>query len=107
MPRINSTDDVIEVTTKTTNVSLYFEVFAYPPLTSNPQLTVNNSYLSSKWHVIYKSPNMDRIIHFTSWSHFFIEITTEDFMQKDNGDYTVTVNNKCSSSNKTVTIIGK
>ena len=104
---VNGTDDTVEVTTESTKVSLFFEVVTNPPLISTPQLTVNNTKLPSKWQVTYRAPNMDHIIHFTSWSHFFVEITTEDFMQEDNGDYTLTVNNTCFSSNETVTIKGK
>ena len=103
---VNHTD-TFEVTTDTTTVSLYFEVYASPRLTSEPRLTVNNSDLSSKWKVIYKSLNMSRIIHYNSWSHFLIEITTEDFTEEDSGVYMLTVSNTCSSSNKTVTIKGK
>ena len=108
-PRISVVNhtDTFEVTTDTTKVSLYFEVVAYSPLTSEPRLTVNNSDLSSKWKIIYRSLNMNRIIHYTNWSHFLIEITTEDFKQEDSGIYTLTVSNTCSSSNKTVTIKGE
>ena len=108
-PRISVVNhtDTIDVTTDTTKVSLYFEIITYPPLSSEPRLTVNNSELSSKWKIIYRSLDMNRIIHYTSWSHFFIEITTEDFTQEDGGVYMLIVSNICSSSNKTVTIKGK
>ena len=103
---VNGTGDKVDVTTETTEVSLYFEVVANPPHISNPQLTVNNTNLPSKWQVTYRAPNMDHIVHFTSWSHFFVELT-EDFTLEDNGDYTLTVMNTCGSSNKTVTVKGK
>ena len=103
---VNITGETINITTETTKVSLYFEILTYPPLTSDPKLTVNDTDLSSKWKIIYRSVNMNRITHLTKWSHFFIEITTEDFMKEDNGDYTVFVNNTCSLSSKTVIIKG-
>ena len=106
---VNSTSsNTIEITTETRKVSLYFEVFTNPPLISTPQLTVNNSdQLSSKWKVVYRSPNMDHITDFAGLTHFFIEMATDGFTQKDCGDYTLTVNNTCSLSKKTVTIKGK
>ena len=88
-------------------MSLYFEIFASPRLTLEPQLTVNDSDLSPKWKIIYKSLNMNRIIHYANWSHFLIELTTEEFTKEDGGVYMLTVSNNCSSSNRTVTISGR
>ena len=105
---INGTDTV-DITVES-NASLYFEVFTYPPTTSEPQLTVNGSKLSAKWEVVYKSSDMKSEISFlniTSLSHFFVEIKTENFNQEDSGNYSITVSNICSLSVRTVTLKGK
>ena len=98
---------MFEVPIDTTKVSLYFEIFAYPPLNSTPQITVNNSDLPNKWKIIYRSPHMNEIIHYSSWTHFFVEVETEDFKQEDSGNYMLTVSNACFSSSATVTVKGK
>ena len=108
-PRISLVNytNIFEVPIDTTKVSLYFEIFAYPTLNSAPQITVNNSDLPDKWKIIYRSPHMNEIIHYSIWTHFFVEVKTEDFKQEDSGDYMLTVTNTCFSSNATVTVKGK
>jgi len=96
---VNGTD-MIKVTTGT-KVLLYFEVISYPPLISDPQLTFNNSGLPYGWYII--PPNTSVL----SLSHFSIGIAIDHFLPKDNGDYSITVNNTCSSLTKTMTITGK
>lgn len=102
---VNGTN-AINVTVET-KVTMYFSVTSYPPPIFNPQVTFNDLTLPSKWHVVYKTLDLTSLSNVTDSSHFLIEITTERVTFKDEGVYSVTVTNACSSSTKTVTIKGK
>jgi len=68
---------------------------------------VNNSNLPQKWQIIYRSPDMNIVPFLSNLTHYFIEIRAENFYPEDNGVYSLTISNNCSSTTETVTLKGE
>jgi len=106
---VNGSHDILKAIDGT-KFEFYFEVISYPPPSSVPYVSFNNSDLPVKWQTLYRSTEWVIIpsSQVKEHHHFYVGLFVENFLsEEDSGFYSLKVENMCHSFTADVNIEGE